>query len=73
MSSKPATDAGHPGIDNQNAFLPARWAPRLRRHLIWTIALKLALVALLFVLFFSPEHRPQLDPSGVSDRLRLNR
>jgi hypothetical protein len=49
------------------------WAPRLRRHIAWVIAAKLALIALLFVLFFSADHRPQIDPSGVSDRLRLDR
>lgn len=56
-----------------NATRPARWVPRLRQHLAWVIAVKLALIALLFTLFFSPEHRPEIDPSGVSDRLRLDR
>lgn len=49
------------------------WAPRLRRHIAWVIAAKLVLIALLFVLFFSADHRPDIDPSGVSDRLRLDR
>ncbi|MET0498090.1 MAG: cytochrome oxidase putative small subunit CydP [Steroidobacteraceae bacterium] len=72
MSRRLTADAKRPGIDTQNAIPPTRWAPRLRRHLIWAIALKLALVALLYALFFSPDHRPQLDPSGVSDRLGLH-
>lgn len=58
---------------DRNPARPGGWASRLRRHLAWVIALKIALIALLFALFFSPDHRPQIDPSGVSDRLRLDR
>jgi hypothetical protein len=64
-----ATD---PHRDHNSTHLRA-WAQRLRRHIAWVIAVKIALIALLFVLFFSADHRPRIDPSGVSDRLRLDR
>jgi hypothetical protein len=50
-----------------------RWRSRLRRHLGWVIAVKVALITLLFVLFFSAAHRPRIDPAGVSDHLQLER
>ena len=55
-------DAGPPG-----------WLGLLRRHLALAIAVKLALLALLFFLFFSAAHRPATGPDAVSDLLRLPR
>lgn len=43
---------------------------RVRRHLAWLIVAKLALLALLYALFFSPDHRPEVTPERV-DRLLL--
>ena len=34
----------------------------LRRDLLLSVALKLVLLAILYVLFFSPAHRPAIDP-----------
>lgn len=35
--------------------------PRLRRDLILLILIKLAMLSLLYFLFFSPSHRPDID------------
>jgi hypothetical protein len=51
----------------------AGWSARLRRHLALVLLLKLALLVALFLLFFSPAHRPA-DPAGtVTARLHLPR
>lgn len=51
----------------------AGWSARLRRDLALALLLKLALLAALFFLFFSPAQRPA-DPAGtVSARLHLPR
>ena len=47
---------------------PARWATRLRRHLTIAFVAKLALLALLYFLFFSPSQRPHIDAADVADR-----
>lgn len=48
--------------------------PRLKRVLVRgiaaTIAVKLALLIVLYLLFFSPSHRPHIDDAAV-DRLLL--
>jgi hypothetical protein len=49
------------------------WYARLRRHVLLALALKLALLALLFFLFFSAAHRPAIAPGGVSAHLHLPR
>ncbi|MBS0215950.1 MAG: hypothetical protein JSR63_05425 [Proteobacteria bacterium] len=41
------------------------------RHLVWVIAAKLGLLALLYVLFFAPSHRPRVDANAVGHRLEL--
>ncbi|BCT92044.1 hypothetical protein LYSHEL_10680 [Lysobacter helvus] len=56
----PSADPGAPG-----------WLALLRRHLAAVIAIKLALIALLFFLFFSAAHRPSPGPDDVSDLLHL--
>jgi hypothetical protein len=48
---------------------PTRWAMRLRLQLAIAIAAKLALLALLYVMFFSPSQRPPVDASAVASRL----
>jgi len=45
------------------------WKPRLRRKIAWLLAFKAAALALLWVLFFRPEHRPNIDPGAVSRHL----
>lgn len=47
----------------------AGWWPVLRRHLGWVIAAKLGLLALLYVLFFSPSQRPEIDAEAMERRL----
>jgi hypothetical protein len=47
----------------------AGWWPVLRRHLGWVIAAKLGLLALLYLLFFSPPHRPDVDAEVMGRRL----
>jgi hypothetical protein len=47
----------------------AGWWPALRRHLGWVIAAKLGLLALLYVFFFSPPHRPEVDAEAMGRRL----
>ena len=59
------------GVRRQGNSAP--WVVRLRRHLTWVIAVKLVVITLLFVLFFSSSHRPSIDADGVSDHLRLTR
>ena len=49
------------------------WFALLRRHLVLVLAIKLALIALLFFLFFSAAHRPSPGPADVSDLLHLPR
>jgi cytoskeletal protein RodZ len=49
------------------------WFALLRRHLVLVIAIKLALLALIFFLFFSAAHRPSPGPDDVSDLLHLPR
>jgi hypothetical protein len=49
------------------------WFALLRRHLALVIAIKLALIGLLFFLFFSAAHRPSPGPDDVSDLLHLPR
>jgi hypothetical protein len=46
---------------------------RLRRDLILLLALKLAMLALLYVLFFSPAHRPAIDVAAhIANPVRLD-
>ncbi len=59
-------------IQAPSPALPA-WARQLRRHIGWIVAAKLVLIALLFALFFSAGHRPDVDPAGVFDHFRLSR
>ena len=47
---------------------PARWATRLRRHLTIAFVAKVALLALLYFLFFSPAQRVHVDAGSVAGR-----
>ncbi|WP_240125375.1 cytochrome oxidase putative small subunit CydP [Thermomonas alba] len=48
---------------------PSPWA-WLRRHLLLLIAIKLSLLALLYVLFFGPGQRPAVDADAVARQLQ---
>jgi hypothetical protein len=39
-------------------------APSLRRHIILALIAKLAMLTLLYFFFFSPAHRPAIDPTA---------
>ena len=65
---------GVPGpLQHHSADTATGWFALLRRHLVLVIAIKLALIALLFFLFFSAAHRPSPGPDDVSDQLHLPR
>jgi hypothetical protein len=49
----------------------AHWRDELRRAVTALIALKVAALALLWWLFFSPAHRTEVDADGASRRLSL--
>ncbi|MFN7182763.1 MAG: cytochrome oxidase putative small subunit CydP [Thermomonas haemolytica] len=42
----------------------------LRRHLLLLLAIKLSLLALLYVLFFGPGQRPAMDADAVARQLQ---
>ncbi|MBX9402885.1 hypothetical protein K4L06_16365 [Lysobacter sp. BMK333-48F3] len=48
---------------------PAHWRRGLLRRIALTIALKLALLTALYLLFFSPSNRPQIDDAAIDRRL----
>ena len=48
-----------------------RWRTDLRRELTWLVLLKIAALALLWWLFFSPAHRPGVDAQATSQRFGL--
>lgn len=48
---------------------PVAWRHDLRRKLIWLLAIKLAALAALWLLFFSPAHRPAVDPARAAEHL----
>ena len=48
---------------------PAHWRRGLLRRIALTIALKLVLLTALYLLFFSPSNRPQIDDAAVDRRL----
>ena len=60
----------HRGPDDAGA---SGWFALLRQHLVLVVAVKLVLLALLFLLFFSATHRPAPGPAAVSERLHLPR
>jgi hypothetical protein len=44
----------------------------LRREITWVLIMKLAALTLLWLAFFSPSHRPQVDGRTVGERLGAN-
>jgi hypothetical protein len=46
-----------------------QWRGVLRRHLTAVLAIKLAALALLWALFFSPAHRTAVGPEAVGGQL----
>lgn len=53
-----------------NASLPGADRRRgLRRDLAWLLAIKLAALGLLWLLFFSPAHQPAVDASAATRQL----
>ena len=51
---------------------PTRWRGRLRRDVVVLMALKLAALALLWALFFSPAARVPVDGARASRQLGLS-
>ncbi|HLY53864.1 MAG TPA: hypothetical protein VKQ31_12680 [Steroidobacteraceae bacterium] len=47
----------------------APWRGALRRHLAWLLAVKFALLALLWALFFSSTHRAAVDARSAGQHL----
>jgi hypothetical protein len=47
------------------------WRRGLRRAIVWTLGLKLLALLILWSLFFTPAHRPQVTPPSVENRLAL--
>jgi len=45
------------------------WRRDLKRKLAWLLAIKLAALAALWLLFFSPSHRPAVDPAHAAEHL----
>lgn len=52
-----------------SAVAPQPWRGILRRHLTVLLAVKLAALALLWVLFFSPAHRTPVDGQATGRHL----
>jgi len=49
---------------------PARdWRSWLRRKIGWLLAFKVAALAVLWLMFFSPAHRVDVDGDSMRDRL----
>lgn len=63
---KPRAQVDERGV----AAAPPRWRAALLRRIALAIAAKLALLTALYLLFFSPSHRPPVD-AGAVDRLLL--
>ena len=51
---------------------PEPWRGILRRHLALLLAIKLAALALLWALFFSPAHRTAVDGEAAGRHLALS-
>lgn len=52
-----------------NGGLRPDWRRRFGRAIAWALALKLAALAVLWALFFSPAHRTEVTPELVESRL----
>ena len=58
--NRPIANASQPGADHRRG---------LRRDLAWLLAIKLAALGLLWLLFFSPAHQPPVDASAATRQL----
>ena len=58
--TRSVADASQPGTEQRRG---------LRRDLAWLLAIKLAALALLWLLFFSPAHQPSVDASAATRQL----
>ncbi|WP_408950028.1 cytochrome oxidase putative small subunit CydP [Lysobacter sp. Hz 25] len=48
---------------------PTRFGQALKRRIAVTISLKLALLIVLYLLFFSPSQRPHIDDAAIDRHL----
>ena len=48
------------------------WQGRLRRRISWTLLIKLLALLALWLLFFSPAHRPLITPDAVGTVLAVD-
>lgn len=48
------------------------WKRAMRWKIAGLLGVKLALLTLLWALFFSPSHRPAVDSAGTSDRFGIS-
>lgn len=53
--------------------MPARFRSGLKRRVVIAISVKLALLAILYLMFFSPSHRLAVDDAAVDRHLLPNR
>lgn len=53
--------------------MPARFRRGLKRRVVIAISVKLALLAILYLMFFSPSHRLAVDDAAVDRHLLPNR
>ena len=58
--------AGATTLANASLRLMMSWRRRFRRELLCLLAFKLAALALLWAMFFSPSHRPPVDGESTS-------
>ncbi|WP_223620123.1 cytochrome oxidase putative small subunit CydP [Lysobacter sp. ESA13C] len=63
------TESGPPRASVHGPQAPSRPTRTLLRRIAATIAAKLALLVVLYLLFFSPSHRPHIDDAAVDQRL----
>lgn len=68
--SHPVSAARAPGESADGAGMPPGFRRLLRRRIVVAVVAKLALLTVLYLLFFSPSHRPRIDDAKV-DRLLL--
>ncbi len=74
MRTTPPAPASHsvpPRTTASDASGRGDWVRRMRRHIGWLFVVKLTLLTLLFVFFFSASHRPEIGAAQVSDRIKL--
>jgi hypothetical protein len=58
-------------MTHTSAAASGSWRAVLRRHLTLLLAIKLAALALLWALFFSPAHRTRVDSQAAERQLAV--